>query len=84
MERTEPVGTLTWLTHGCFVGTDGVCLDVNMVGTRMLFVGTDGVYLDVNMVGTRMIFVGTDGVCLDVNMVATWMLCGNGHRLCGP
>ena len=28
--------------------------------------------------------VGTDGVCVDVNMGGTWMLCGNGHRLCGP
>ena len=28
--------TLTWLAHGCSVGTDGVGVDVNMVGTRML------------------------------------------------
>ena len=31
-ERTEFVWTLSWLAHGCSVGTDGVCLDVIMVG----------------------------------------------------
>ena len=35
-ERTEFVWTLSWLGHGCSVGTDGVCLDVVMVGTWML------------------------------------------------
>ena len=35
-ERREFVWTLSWLAHGCSVGTDGVCLDVIMVGTRML------------------------------------------------
>ena len=35
-ERTEFVWTLSWLAHGCSVGTDGVCLDVIMVGTWML------------------------------------------------
>ena len=31
-ERREFVWTLSWLAHGCCVGTDGVCLDVIMVG----------------------------------------------------
>ena len=31
-ERMEFVWTLSWLAHGCSVGTDGVCLDVIMVG----------------------------------------------------
>ena len=35
-ERSEFVWTLSWLGHGCSVGTDGVCLDVIMVGTWML------------------------------------------------
>ena len=35
-ERTEFVWTLSWLAHGCSVGTDGICLDVIMVGTWML------------------------------------------------
>ena len=35
-KRTEFVWTLSWLAHGCSVGTDGVCLDVIMVGTWML------------------------------------------------
>ncbi|OLQ15309.1 hypothetical protein AK812_SmicGene450 [Symbiodinium microadriaticum] len=35
-ERTEFVWTLSWLAHGCSVGTDGVRLDVIMVGTWML------------------------------------------------
>ena len=35
-ERTEFVWTLSWLGHGCSVGTDGLCLDVIMVGTWML------------------------------------------------
>ena len=35
-ERREFVWTLSWLAHGCSVGTDGVCLDVIMVGPWML------------------------------------------------
>ena len=35
-ERMEFVGTLSWLAHGCSVGTDGVCGNVIMVGTWML------------------------------------------------
>ena len=35
-ERTEFVWTLSWLAHGCSVGTDGICLDVIMVGAWML------------------------------------------------
>ena len=35
-ERTAFVWTLSWLAHGCSVGTDGICLDVIMVGTWML------------------------------------------------
>ena len=36
LERTEFVWTLSWLAHGCSVGTDGVRLDVIMVGTWVL------------------------------------------------
>ena len=35
-ERPEFVWTLSWLAHGCSVGTDGICLDVIMVGTWVL------------------------------------------------
>ena len=35
-ERTDFVWTLTWLGHGCSVGTDGLCVEANMVGTWML------------------------------------------------
>ena len=54
-ERTDFVWTLTWLGHGCPVGTDGLCVDVNMVGTYGCSVGTDGLCVDVNMVGTWML-----------------------------
>ena len=33
--------TSRWLGHGCSVGTDGLCVDVNMVGTWMLCGNTD-------------------------------------------
>ena len=81
-ERTEFVGTLSWLAHGCSVGTDGVFLDVIRVATWMRW-------------GKRKEFVGTltwlahgcsvltDRVCLDVIMVGTWMRCGNGRSLSG-
>ena len=73
-ERTEFVWTLSWLGHGCSVGTDGVCLDVIMVvdalWERSEFVWT----LSWSGHGCS---VGTDGVCLDVIMVGTWMLRGN-------
>ena len=36
LERTEFVGTLSWLPHGCSLGPDGICLDVIMSGTWML------------------------------------------------
>ena len=36
-ERTESLWTLTWLAHRCFLGTDGVLVDVNMVSTWMLW-----------------------------------------------
>ena len=80
-ERTDFVWTLTWLGHGCSVGTDRLCVDVNMV--HRCSVGTDGLCVDVSMVGTYGCSVGTDGLCVDVNMVGTWMLCGNGRTLCG-
>ena len=35
-ERMEFVWILTWLAHGFSLGTDGVCVDANMVGTWML------------------------------------------------
>ena len=50
-ERTEFVWTLSWLAHGCSVGTDGVCLDV-ITGCS---VGAQRVCLDVIMVGTWML-----------------------------
>ena len=40
-ERTDFVWTLTCLGHGCSVGTDGLCVDINMVGTWMLCGNTD-------------------------------------------
>ena len=46
---------LTWLGYGCSVGTDGLCVDVNMVGTYGCSVGTDRLCVDVNMVGTWML-----------------------------
>ena len=70
-ERTESVSTLTWLPHGCFVGTDGVCVDVNMIVSWMSTWLPHGCS------------AGTDGGWVDVNMVATWMLCGNGRSLRG-
>ena len=79
-ERTESVGTLSWLAHGCFVGKDGVCLDAIMVGTWML--RGNGRTLSGRYHGCHGV-VGTAGVCLDVIMVTTWMLCGNGRSLCG-
>ena len=54
-ERTDFVWTLTWLGHRCSVGTDGLCVDVNMVETYGCSVGTDGLSVDVNMVGTWML-----------------------------
>ena len=53
-EGTDFVWTLTWLGHGCSVGTDGLCVDVNMVGTWMLC-GNGRTCVDVNMVGTWML-----------------------------
>ena len=80
-ERTEFVWTLSWLAHGCSVGTDGVCLGVIMAGTWMLC--GNGRSLSGRYHGWHMDAVGTDGVCLDVIMVGTWMLCGNGRSLSG-
>ena len=77
-ERTEFVWRLPWLAHGCSVGTDGVCGDIIMVGTRMRteFVGT----LTWLPHGCSVV---TDGVCLDVIKIGIWMLCGNGRSLSG-
>ncbi|CAE7238208.1 unnamed protein product [Symbiodinium sp. KB8] len=62
-ERTEFVWMLSWLAHGCFVGTDGLCRDVIMVAMalweRPEFVWT----LSWLPHGC---FVETDGVCVDV------------------
>ena len=80
-ERTEFVWTLSWLAHGCSVGTDGICLDAIMVGTWVLWGRTEFVWtLSWLAHGCS---VGTDGICLDVIMVGTWMLCGNGRNLSG-
>ena len=35
-EWMEPAWTLIGLGHGCSVGTNGVCVHINMVGTWML------------------------------------------------
>ena len=78
-ERMEFVWTLSWLAHECSVGTDGVCLDVIMVGTWMLC--GNGRSLSGRYHGGCS--VGTDGVCLDVIMVGPWMLCVNGWSLSG-
>ena len=98
-ERTDFVWTLTWLGHGCSVGTDGLCVDVNLVGTWMLcgngrtLCGRYGCSVGTLWERTDFVWtltwlghgcsVGTDGLCVDVNMVGTWMLCGNGRTLCG-
>ena len=37
------------------MGTDGLCVDVNMVETYGCSVGTDGLGVDVSMVGTWML-----------------------------
>ena len=81
-ERTEFVWTLSWLAHGCSVGTDGVCLDVIMAGTWMLC--GNGRSLSGRYHGWHM-----DALCertelvWNVIMVGTWMLCGNGRTLSG-
>ena len=63
-EQMEFVGTLSWLGHGCSVGTDGVCGNVIMdaLWERMESVGT------LQWLGHGC-SVGTDGVCGNVNMV---------------
>ena len=81
-ERSEFVWTLSWLAHGCSVGTDGVCLDVIMVGTWMLC--GSAASLSGRYHGWHMDALWEhSGVCLDVIMVGTWMLCGNGRSLSG-
>ena len=81
-ERTEFVWTLAWWAHGCSVGTDGVGLDVIMVGTWMLC-GNGRTLSGTLSWLAHGCSVGTDGVGLDVIMVGTWMLCGNGRSLSG-
>ena len=54
------------------MGTDGVCLDDNMVATWMLCGNGQSVWTLTWL--PHGCFVGTDGVCVDVNMVATWIL----------
>ena len=68
---------LTWMPHGCSVGTDG----------------QHGCHMDALWERTEAgwtltwlphgCFVRMGGGWVDVNMVATWMLCGNGRSLCG-
>ena len=55
-ERMEFVGTLSWLAHGCSVGTDGVCGNVIMVGPWMLC-GDGWSMWNVVMVGPWMLCV---------------------------
>ena len=52
-ERTEFVGTLSWSAHGCSVGADRACGDVNMVGTWALWEWTEVVWI--NMIATWML-----------------------------
>ena len=51
--RTWMLSSENAVDHGRHVGTDGICLDVIMVGRCS--VGTDGICLDVIMVGTWML-----------------------------
>ena len=50
-ERMQSVWTLSWLGHGCCVGTDGVAWTLSWLG-HGCSVGTDGVCVDVIMAGT--------------------------------
>ena len=64
-ERTDFVWTLTWLGHGCFVGTR--MLDANTgknTGKRKnLTIKHTRLCVDVNMVGTWMLCGSTDAGC---------------------
>ena len=64
-ERTDFVWTLTWLGHGCFVGTR--MLDANTgKNTRKrknLTIKHTGLCVDVNMVGTWMLCGNTEAGC---------------------
>ena len=84
-EWIEFVGTLSWLPHGCSVGTDRVCGNVIMVATWMLCGNgwRDALWEWIEFVGTLSWLphgcsVGMDRVCGNVTRFATWMLCGNG------
>ena len=60
------------------MGTDGLCVDVNMVGTWMLCGNTDaGCKHWKNTRKRNNLTIKHTGLCVDVNMVGTWMLCGN-------
>ena len=80
------------------MGTDGICLDVIMVGTwvlcgngRNLSGRYHGWHMGALWERTEFVWtlswlahsVGAQRVCLDVIMVGTWMLCGNGRNLSG-
>ena len=80
-ERTESSWTLTWLAHGCPVGTDGVFVDVNIVGTWMLCGNGRSLCRRYHGWHKDALWERTESVA--VNMVGTWMRCGNGRSLCG-
>ena len=89
----EFVGTLSWLAHGCSVGTDGVCGNVIMVGGNRWSLweryhgwAMDALWERMEFVGMLSWLghgcsVGKDGACGNVIMVGPWMLCGNGWSL---
>ena len=65
------------------MGTDGLCVDVNMVGTWMLCGNTDaGCKHWKNTRKRKNLTIKHTGLCVDVNMVGTWMLCGNTDAGC--
>ena len=78
-ERTDFVWTLTWLGHACAVGTDGLCVDVNMVGTCMLCGNGRTFVWTFNMVGTCMLCGNGRTLCGHL----TWLghACSVGTRM---
>ena len=61
--RTDFVWTLTWLGHGCSVGTDGLCVDLSTWLGHGCSVGTDGLCVDVNMVEKWMLCGNGRNLC---------------------
>ena len=85
-ERMGSGWMLSWLGHGCSGRTDGVWVDVIIVGTWMLSGRTDGVWADVIMVGTWMLWQnqkGPGGHCHGCDMDALPERRGLGGRYHG-